>query len=195
MVKKIFKFAVLLLIIISMSSGGSLFYVSQKMKLSNLGIIETPSAKYVGIKAENIKMKDYASFSSEAFKKLAVLHDANPNVVFGPAFAIYEKSKNDDEDKYDMTVAIEIIDGNVTADNDFIFGTRPSIKANVFKATGEYKYLSYAWLYSIFKTKMSKEYKIDEKGISFETYTVSVVHDVAPSEYETDIYIPVVAKH
>lgn len=188
--KKILKFIGLILLVIILITAGWIGFVMTQFSVKEIGIIDTKPEIYVGIKAQNVEMKDYPKVMGDAFEKLENLWKENPETVFGKAFSIYQKSQTGEY--YDLTMGYTLESENINLDNDFVIGLKKPILAKRYEYKGSYSYLMYGWMYVISKANSDDTYILDENSPSYETYEVGYIDNVEPKDFVTIIDIPVV---
>lgn len=189
--KKLLKFVGLTVLVLVVIVAGWIGYVMTQFSVVETGIVDTNAEIYVGIKAEDVSMKDYAKVMTGAFAKLQLLKENNPDTVFGKAFSAYQKNPN--TENYDLTMGFVLESENINIDNDFVIGLKKPILAKRFEYKGSYSYLFYGWMYIHSKVMSSKDdaYIVNMFAPSYETYEVGYGDNVEPKDFVTLIDIPV----
>lgn len=190
--KKIAKILILFLLIIAFIFLGGYFFLSSKISIKSLGVVQLEPLNYIGIKHDNAKMSDYTTLFTSSYTKIEEYAKFNPEIKLLKKFAIYQRNP---ENKKEVNIIAAYETKNLLGnlkDSSIFSGEKKRTQAMAFEVTGSYTYLPFAWTYSFYKSKHMKDYKINKNDAPFEVYEYQNYKDTKNNK--TIIYIPVIQR-
>ncbi|MFV0627456.1 MAG: hypothetical protein ACK5N8_08950 [Alphaproteobacteria bacterium] len=193
--KKILKLLSYFIIILVLLLAGTYFYVNSQIKITEQGVLSTNEVPYIGIKVNDVAMNEFSKIVPETYLKLEQFKKQNPEIEFKKPFTIYQKSQIS-EKLSNVIIGFETPHLYPDTHEAEVFsGIRKSILAMKFEAIGSYDYLPFVWLTAFMKVGNSETYQLNENEFGFEVYETNPEdNNVAPKDYQTFLYLPVVEK-
>lgn len=155
------------------------------------GLVNRPETNFIEQK-DSCLVKDFPKKSKVLLKSIKAFIKSNNIETLGVPFIIFHNSPNGNTMKYSMCVPVK--DEILTTPESQIQGNSfQSFLAVKTTLVGDYSHMKDAWTKArnyIYKNKFAE----DKAGIYMGIYKKSLPEIVAPSKWETEIYLPIVKK-
>ena len=155
------------------------------------GLVNRPETNFIEQK-DSCMVKDFPKKSKVLLKSIKAFIKSNNIETLGVPFVIFHNSPNGNTMKYSMCVPVK--DEILTTPESQIQGNSfQSFLAVKTTLVGDYSHMKDAWTKArnyIYKNKFAE----DKAGIYMGIYKKSLPEIVAPSKWETEIYLPIVKK-